>query len=150
MGAIISKKVVAFETWQKALTIHPGYSVYIHYKEGLWNINPGKHGPEMYGPEGGPVITENPKYPMIGVNEGCLLGRVIFPKNYESNNSLDLLLKDLDEGNNENEILMFPINRDGFLVPKTDFPKTLYLRCNDIDSGIFDNEGELVMELEIW
>lgn len=150
MGAKIPRKVVAFQTWQKGITIPTGYSVYVHYKDGLWNINPGKHGTEKYGPEGGPVIAERPEYPVPGKNEGCLIGRVLYSENYKSNGKFVMEFPELEDEGENIKATLFSIDREGILIPKTDYPKVLQLRCNDIDSGIYDNEGELLLELEIW
>lgn len=150
MGVKIQKKVVSFDTWQGRTAIPPGYSVYIHYKEGLWNINPGKHGGAKYGPEGSNVVATNEAYPMVGEKEGCLIGRLIFPKSREKLGVLTLTYPSLEEANEDNETLLFPVSPDGILIPKTDYPKRLDLRCNDIDTGVFDNEGELYLEVEIW
>ncbi len=150
MGAKIPRKVVAFETWQKGITIPAGYSVFVHYKDGLWNINPGKHGPNKYGPEGGPVKAEKSEYPMAGKNEGCLIGRVLYSENIKSNGHFVMEFPQLEDDGDNNNATLFAIDRDGILIPKTDYPKVLQLRCNDIDSGIYDNEGELHLELEIW
>lgn len=150
MGAKIPRKVVAFETWQKGITIPSGYSVFVHYKDGLWNINPGKHGPDKYGPEGGPVIAEKPEYPVQGKNEGCLIGRVLYSPEIKANGHFVMDFPELEEAGEKHKETLFAIGREGVLIPKTDYPKVLQLRCNDIDSGIFDNEGELHLELEIW
>ena len=150
MGAKIPRKVVAFQTWQKGITIPAGYSVYVHYKEGLWNINPRKHGAEKYGPEGGPVIAEKPEYPILGKNEGCLIGRVLYSENYKSNGQFIMEFPELEDEGENIKATLFSIGREGILIPRTDYPKVLQLRCNDIDSGIYDNEGELFLELEIW
>ena len=151
MGAKIPRKVVAFQTWQKGITIPAGYSVFVHYKDGLWNINPGKHGPDKYGPEGGPAVADKPGYPVPGKNEGCLIGRVLYSGESKSNGQFIMEFPDLEEGEGEKtRETLFAIDRDGILIPKTDYPKVLQLRCNDIDSGIHDNVGELLLELEIW
>ena len=150
MGAKILRKVLAFETWQKGITIPAGYSVFVHYKEGLWNINPGKHGSDKYGPEGGPVIADKPEYPLPGKKEGCLIGRVLYSGDVRSNGQFVVEFPELEHESEKNKETLFAIDREGILIPKTDYPKVLQLRCNDIDSGIFDNEGELYLELEIW
>lgn len=150
MGAKIPRKVVAFQTWQKGITIPAGYSVFVHYKEGLWNINPTKHGPDKYGPEGGPVVADRPEYPVQGKNEGCLIGRVLYSEDIGSNGQFHMEFPELEHDGEKNKSTIFSIDREGILIPKTDFPKVLQLRCNDIDTGIFDNEGELYLELEIW
>lgn len=150
MGAIIPRKVVSFDTWQKGIAIHAGYSVFVHYKGGEWNINPSKHGIKKYGPEGSPVDAAKETYPLPGRKEGCLLGRLIFPKNKVNQSELRVRLDNLNQLNGANADVIFSIEREGILIPKTDYPKVLQLRCNDIDTGIFDNEGALEMELEIW
>ncbi len=150
MGAKIPRKVVAFKTWQNGLTIPAGYSVFVHYKQGEWNINPNKHGLEKYGPEGSRVTAEKDNYPMPGKAEGCLIGRVLYSPDVKMNGAFKMDFPSLEQEDNGTQQALFTIGKEGVLVPKTDYPKILQLRCNDIDTGIFDNEGELYLELEIW
>ena len=149
MGVKIDRKVVAFDTWQGKTIIPPGYSAFIHYKDGTWNINPGKHGTKQYGPEGS-AVSANENYPLPGEKEGCLIGRLLYSPATKSNNGLVLSYPELEKEGNNNESVLFTIKREGLLIPKSDYPKVLHMRCNDIDTGVFDNEGELHLVVEIW
>jgi len=149
MGIKISRKVVAFDTWQNDIIIHPGYSLYIHYRDGEWNINPGKHGSKKYGPEGSEIVAQNDGYPMLGEREGCLIGRLIYDTKIK-NEGIRFEYPELNGESNQKESILFTIGREGLLIPKSDYPKKLSLRCNDIDNGVFDNEGELLLDIEIW
>lgn len=150
MGAKIPRKVVAFETWQNGLTIPAGYSVFVHYKEGSWNINPGKHGRDKYGPEGSRVLAQKEEYPLPGHAEGCLIGRVLYSSEVKMNGKFVMEFPTLEKQEEGTQTTTFKIDKEGILIPKSDYPKIFQLRCNDTDTGIFDNEGELHLELEIW
>jgi len=62
--------------WQNAGYVNAGKRYTIEYVGGLWTANPRINGGNLYGPNGSSVVATQSGYPLVGANEGALVGRI--------------------------------------------------------------------------
>lgn len=62
--------------WQSFGYVNEGKRYDLSYVGGIWTANPAYDDGNLYGPAGSMVVAEKSGYPMIGQNEGVLVGRI--------------------------------------------------------------------------
>jgi phosphatidylserine decarboxylase len=68
--------------WQNAGYVNDGEAYNIKYTGGLWTANPNVNNGNLYDAKGSDVVAEQDGYPLTGVNEGALIGRIGTNKPY--------------------------------------------------------------------
>ena len=72
----VDTNVDATVSWQNAGYVNASKSYTIKYVGGLWTANPNINGGNLYGPNGSSIVATQAGYPLVGVSEGALVGRV--------------------------------------------------------------------------
>lgn len=68
--------VASTQPWQNTGYVIEGETYNIKYIGGLWTANPEINNGNLYGPTGSGIIASQPDYPLVGANEGALIGRI--------------------------------------------------------------------------
>lgn len=68
--------VQATQGWQNAGFVNEGFQYQIRYAGGLWTANPEINGGNLYDANGSSVTATQSGYPLTGVAEGALIGRI--------------------------------------------------------------------------
>lgn len=72
----VDTNVAANSSWQNTGYVNSGKSYTVRYVGGLWTANPNVNNGNLYGPNGSNVVATQSGYPLVGANEGALIGRV--------------------------------------------------------------------------
>jgi len=72
----VSFNVASTEPWQNTGYINKTETYNIRYIGGLWTANPEINNGNLYGPTGSDIVASQPGYPLVGANEGALIGRI--------------------------------------------------------------------------
>ncbi|MFC1750593.1 phophatidylserine decarboxylase associated domain-containing protein [Pseudomonadota bacterium] len=68
--------VTSTQAWQNTGYVNDGEIYHIKYLGGLWTANPNINNGNLYDAEGASVVAHQSGYPIVGVNEGALVGRI--------------------------------------------------------------------------
>lgn len=72
----VDYNVHAGSGWMNTGYVNDGKSYKIQYIGGLWTANPANNDGNLYGPDGSDVTATQSCYPLVGANEGALIGKV--------------------------------------------------------------------------